>query len=229
MKSIFFKSFFKAFTLIEVLVVIAIIMLIVGVSFTALSNRQNYEYKTEVDKIYKIITDAQANATKSSPVITINNPNLALNQIGFRLPTNIPQVPPNQSYIVSLRITKILNNNDTLSMEFFEKLSRRIVIDNINPNRVNQGALINNNNLFNIPNFYNQTLFLNNNHPISYILLIGNIGNNRSQLLPIVFRTDGSLAADTNTELYVGISHSSNRFRTYFIGINGKNIRKYVR
>ncbi len=225
---LFLKLFFKSFTLVEMLVVIAIIMLIIGVSFTALSNRQNYEYKAEVDKIYKIITDAQANATKSSPIVTVGNS--ALNGIGFRLPTNIPQVPNNQSYIVSLRITKILNNNatlnDTLIMEFFDRLNRRLVIGT-----TNTGLLIQQGNPFNIRSFYDQNVFLNfdnttniGNYPISYMVLIR---NNNNQFLPIIFRTNGSLAA--NNELYVRISHSSNRFRTYLISIRGKDIKKYVR
>ncbi len=225
------NSFYFAkngFTLIEMLVVIAIIVIVIGAGIGMLSNRKNYEYKAEVDKIYKLITDAQANATKSSPVITINN--TALNNISFRLP-NIPNnIPNNPNYIALVKINKILNNNgninDSLSLEYFENIRRELIIDNINPrNNSTQNAVMTTNNL---PLFYQgNTLFVGNNYPISYMVLIR---NNNNQLLPIVFRTNGSLANSTQ-ELYVQIRHFPNdrRFRTYYIGITGNNIKKYVR
>jgi prepilin-type N-terminal cleavage/methylation domain-containing protein len=233
----------NGFTLIEMLVVIAIIVIVIGAGIGMLSNRKNYEYKAEVDKIYKLITDAQANATKSSPVITINNPsvNPMLNNISFRLP-NIPNnIPNNRNYIALVKINKILNNNgdinDSLSLEYFENINRQLRIDNMAPPGVPNGnprnAMINNNSPFNLPAFYNaRRLFYAAenevyNYPISYMVLIR---NNNNQLLPIVFRTNGSLANSTQ-ELYVQISHFPNdrRFRTYYIGIRGNNIRKYVR
>ncbi|MGC8815284.1 MAG: prepilin-type N-terminal cleavage/methylation domain-containing protein [bacterium] len=222
------KNILKGFTLVEMLVVIAIIIIIIGAGFGMLSSRKNYEYKAEVDKIYKFITDAQANATKSSPVITVTNPstNPRVVDIGFRLPNNITGVT--QNYIALFRINKILNNNanvpDSLNLEYFEKIRREIVISNSTPQGAIQQTMINSI-PFNLPTFYDQNLFLNNNnYPISYIVLI----RNNSQFLPIVFRTDGSLAA--TRELYVQIRYlNNNRFRTYFIGINGKNVRKYVR
>jgi|GEM_PF-1681112 len=225
----------NGFTLIEMLVVIAIIVIVIGAGIGMLSNRKNYEYKAEVDKIYKLITDAQANATKSSPVITINNPstNPTLNNISFRLPNNIPNNP---NYIALVKINKILNNNgnviDSLTLEYFENINRQLRMDNRAPDGNLQNTMINNNSPFNLPNFYNSNnrLFVGNeeyNYPISYMVLIR---NNNNQLLPIVFRTNGSLANSTQ-ELYVQIRHLSNnrRFRTYYIGIRGNNIRKYVR
>jgi prepilin-type N-terminal cleavage/methylation domain-containing protein len=228
----------NGFTLIEMLVVIAIIVIVIGAGIGMLSNRKNYEYKAEVDKIYKLITDAQANATKSSPVITINNPsvNPMLNNISFRFPNNIPNNP---NYIALVKINKILNNNDgniddSLSLEYFENINRELRIDNITPVGDIQDTMINNNSPFNLPNFYNLNnsnyLFVGNevyNYPISYMVLIR---NNNNQLLSIVFRTNGSLANSTQ-ELYVQIRHLSNnrRFRTYYIGITGNNIKKYVR
>jgi prepilin-type N-terminal cleavage/methylation domain-containing protein len=228
----------NGFTLIEMLVVIAIIVIVIGAGIGMLSNRKNYEYKAEVDKIYKLITDAQANATKSSPVITINIPlvNPTLDNISFRLP-NIPNnIPNNPNYIALVKINKILNNNgninDSLSLEYFENINRQLRIDNRDPDNNPQNAMINNNSPFNLPNFYNSNnrLFVGNevyNYPISYMVLIR---NNNNQLLPIVFRTNGSLA-NSNQELYVQISHFPNdrRFRTYYIGITGNNIKKYVR
>jgi prepilin-type N-terminal cleavage/methylation domain-containing protein len=228
----------NGFTLIEMLVVIAIIVIVIGAGIGMLSNRKNYEYKAEVDKIYKLITDAQANATKSSPVITINIPsvNPTLNNISFRLP-NIPNdIPNNPNYIALVKINKILDNNsninDSLSLEYFENINRELRIDNITPRGDRQDTMVNNNSLFNLPNFYNSNnrLFVGNevyNYPISYMVLIR---NNSNQLLPIVFRTNGSLANSTQ-ELYVQIRHLSNnrRFRTYYIGIRGNNIKKYVR
>jgi prepilin-type N-terminal cleavage/methylation domain-containing protein len=225
----------NGFTLIEVLVVIAIIVIVIGAGIGMLSNRKNYEYKAEVDKIYKLITDAQANATKSSPVITINIPsvNPTLDNISFSLP-NIPNnIPNNPNYIALVKINKILNNNgninDSLSLEYFENIRRDISIDNRNVNNGLQNAIVANSNPFNLPNFYNvNNLFVgNNNYPISYMVLIR---NNNNRLLPIVFRTNGSLANSTQ-ELYVQIRHLSNnrRFRTYYIGITGNNIKKYVR
>jgi prepilin-type N-terminal cleavage/methylation domain-containing protein len=222
----------NGFTLIEILVVMAIIVIVIGAGIGTLSNRKNYEYKAEVDKIYKLITDAQANATKSSPVITINNPsvNPMLNNISFSLP-NIPNnIPNNPNCIALVKINKILNNNgninDSLTLEYFENIRRELIIDNINPrNNSTQNAVMTNNNL---PSFYQgNTLFVANNYPISYMVLIR---NNNNQLLPIVFRTNGSLANSTQ-ELYVQIRYLSNnrRFRTYYIGITGNNIRKYVR
>lgn len=229
------NSFYFAkngFTLIEVLVVIAIIVIVIGAGIGMLSNRKNYEYKAEVDKIYKLITDAQANATKSSPIITINNPSInpTLNNISFRLPNNIPNNP---NYIALVKINKILNNNgdviDSLTLEYFENINKQLRIDNITPRNDIQNTMINNNSPFNLPNFYNSNnrLFVGNNYPISYMVLIR---NNNNQLLPIVFRTNGSLANSTQ-ELYVQIRNLSNnrRFRTYYIGIRGNNIRKYVR
>ena len=231
----------NGFTLIEMLVVIAIIVIVIGAGIGMLSNRKNYEYKAEVDKIYKLITDAQANATKSSPVITINNPsvNPTLDNISFRLP-NIPNnIPNNANYIALVKINKILNNNgnviDSLTLEYFENINRQLRMDNITPRGARQDTMVNNNSPFNLPNFYNlnnsnNRLFVGNevyNYPISYMVLIR---NNNNQLLPIVFRTNGSLA-NSNEELYVQIRHLSNnrRFRTYYIGIRGNNIRKYVR
>jgi prepilin-type N-terminal cleavage/methylation domain-containing protein len=233
----------NGFTLIEMLVVIAIIVIVIGAGIGMLSNRKNYEYKAEVDKIYKLITDAQANATKSSPVITINNPSInpTLNNISFRLPNNIPNNP---NYIALVKINKILNNNgnviDSLTLEYFENINRQLRMDNRAPDGNLQNAMINNNSPFNLPAFYNaRRLFYAAenevyNYPISYMVLIR---NNNNQLLPIVFRTNGSLAnsysyQDNSTqELYVQIRHLSNnrRFRTYYIGIRGNNIRKYVR
>jgi prepilin-type N-terminal cleavage/methylation domain-containing protein len=231
------NSFYFAkngFTLIEMLVVIAIIVIVIGAGIGMLSNRKNYEYKAEVDKIYKLITDAQANATKSSPVITINNPSInpTLNNISFRLP-NIPNnIPNNPNCIALVKINKILNNNaninDSLSLEYFENINRELIIDNRAPDGNLQDTMINNNSPFNLPAFYNGShLFLGNNYPISYMVLIR---NNNNQLLSIVFRTNGSLANSTQ-ELYVRIRHLSNnrRFRTYYIGIRGNDIRKYVR
>ncbi|MGB9638660.1 MAG: prepilin-type N-terminal cleavage/methylation domain-containing protein [bacterium] len=218
------KNILKGFTLVEMLVVIAIIIIIIGAGFSMFSSRKNYEYKAEVDKIYKFITDAQANATKSSPVITANNQ--LIRSISFNLPNNMPDIPNNQSYIALFTINKILNNNvASLNLEYFEKIRREVVINDNNMQGTSQQVMINYNSSFNLPTFYDQNLFLNNNnYPISYMVLIRN--NNR--FLPIVFRTDGSLAA--NTELYVQIRYlNNNRFRTYFIGINGKNVRKYVR
>jgi prepilin-type N-terminal cleavage/methylation domain-containing protein len=227
----------NGFTLIEILVVIVIIVIVIGVGIGMLANRKNYEYKAEVDKIYKLITDAQANATKSSPVITINIPlvNPTLNNISFRFP-NIPNnIPNNANYIALVKINKILNNNgiinDSLSLEYFERINRQLIIDNSTPGGNPQNAMINNTSPFNLPNFYNvNRLFVGNevyNYPISYMVLIR---NNNNQLLSIVFRTNGSLAVP-NQELYMRIRHLSNnrRFRTYYIGITGNNIRKYVR
>jgi len=243
------NSFYFAkngFTLIEMLVVIAIIVIVVGAGIGILSNRRNYEYKAEVDKIYKLITDAQANATKSSPVITINNPsvNPMLNNISFSLP-NIPNnIPNNPNYIALVKINKILNNNgninDSLSLEYFENINRQLRIDNRSSDGNLQDTMINNNSPFNLPAFYNARRLFHvaenevYNYPISYMVLIR---NNDNQLLTIVFRTNGSLAnsysyQDNSTqELYVQIRHLSNnrRFRTYYIGIRGNNIRKYVR
>jgi len=220
----------NGFTLIEMLVVIAIIVIVIGAGIGMLSNRKNYEYKAEVDKIYKLITDAQANATKSSPVITIND--TPLNNISFSLPNNIPNNP---NYIALVKINKILNNgniNDSLSLEYFENINRQLIIDDSVPTGVPdnnpRNAMINNNSPFNLPAFYNGNhLFVGNNYPISYMVLIR---NNNNQLLPIVFRTNGSLANSTR-ELYLQIRHLSNnrRFRTYYIGIRGNNIKKYVR
>ncbi|MGC8734545.1 MAG: hypothetical protein ACP5RD_05855, partial [bacterium] len=142
--------------------------------------------------------------------------------IGFRLPNNITGVT--QNYIALFRINKILNNNanvpDSLNLEYFEKIRREIVINQGTSQQVMINSIP-----FNLPTFYDQNLFLNNNnYPISYMVLI----RNNNQFLPIVFRTDGSLAA--TRELYVQIRYlNNNRFRTYFIGINGKNVRKYVR
>jgi prepilin-type N-terminal cleavage/methylation domain-containing protein len=229
----------NGFTLIEILVVIAIIVIVIGAGIGTLSNRRNYEYKAEVDKIYKLITDAQANATKSSPVITINNPsvNPTLDNISFMLP-NIPNNTPNNPNCIALfKINKILNNNgninDSLSLEYSEDINRQLGIDNSAPDDNPQNAMINNNSPFNLPAFYNaMRLFYAAenqvyNYPISYMVLIR---NNNNQLLPIVFRTNGSLANSTQ-ELYVRISHFPNdrRFGTYYIGIRGNNIRKYVR
>ena len=232
-----FYFFKNGFTLIEMLVVIAIIVIVIAAGFGMLSNRKNYEYKAEVDKIYKLITDAQANATKSSPVIAINNPsvNPLLSTISFRFP-NIPDnIPNNTNYIALLKINKILNNNDnindSLSLEYFENIKRRdIIIDNRNVNNTLQNAIFDNTNPFNLPNFYNANLFIGNevyNYPISYMVLIRNVND---QLLPIVFRTNGSLA-NSNNELYVQVRHLSNnrQFRTYYIGIRDRNITKYVR
>ncbi len=224
----------NGFTLIEMLVVIAIIVIVIGAGIGMLSNRKNYEYKAEVDKIYKLITDAQANATKSSPVITINN--TPLNNISFRLPNIHNNIPNNANYIALVKINKILNNNgninDSLSLEYFENINRQLRIDDSVPDGVPdnnpRNAMINNTSPFNLPAFYNGNhLFVGNNYPISYMVLIR---NNNNQLLPIVFRTDGSLANSTQ-ELYVQIRHSSDnrRFRTYYIGIRGNNIKKYVR
>jgi prepilin-type N-terminal cleavage/methylation domain-containing protein len=223
----------NGFTLIEILVVIVIIFIVIGAAIGMLSNKENYEYKAEVDKIYKLITDAQANATKSSPVITINNS--PLNNISFRLP-NIPNnIPNNANYIALVKINKILNDNgtinDSLSLEYFENINRQLIIGNITPLGDRQDTMINNNSPFDLPNFYNaNSLFVGNevhNYPISYMVLIR---NNNNQLLSIVFRTNGSLAVP-NQELYVQITHLSHnrRFRTYYIGIRGNNIRKYVR
>jgi prepilin-type N-terminal cleavage/methylation domain-containing protein len=220
----------NGFTLIEVLVVIAIIVIVIGAGIGMLSNRKNYEYKAEVDKIYKLITDAQANATKSSPVITIDNATL-LTSIGFSFPANLPN---NGNYVALLKINKIIstnnaNINDSLTLEYFENIRRELIIDNINPiTNSTQYAVMTTNNL---PSFYQgNTLFVGNNYPISYMVLIrNNIGNNNRRI-PIVFRTNGSLANSTQ-ELYVQIRNLSNnrRFRTYYIGITGNNIKKYVR
>jgi prepilin-type N-terminal cleavage/methylation domain-containing protein len=217
----------NGFTLIEMLVVIAIIVIVIGAGIGMLSNRKNYEYKAEVDKIYKLITDAQANATKSSPVITIDNTTL-LTSIGFSFPTNLPN---NGNYVALLKINKIISTNnatinDSLTLEYFENIRRELIIDNMDPtNNSTQNAVMNTNNL---PLFYQgNTLFVGNNYPISYMVLIRS-NNGR---IPIVFRTNGSLAVDPNKELYVQISHFPNnrRFRTYYIGIRGNNIKKYVR
>jgi len=220
----------NGFTLIEMLVVIAIIVIVIGAGIGMLSNRKNYEYKAEVDKIYKLITDAQANATKSSPVITINN-NPLLTSIGFSFPANLPN---NGNYVALLKINKIISTNnasinDSLTLEYLENIKRELIIDNINPtNNSTQNAVMNTNNL---PSFYQERVFfVGNNYPISYMVLIrNNIGNNNRRI-PIVFRTNGSLAHSTQ-ELYVQIRNSSNnrRFRTYYIGIRGNNIKKYVR
>jgi prepilin-type N-terminal cleavage/methylation domain-containing protein len=202
------KNILKGFTLVEMLVVIAIIIIIIGAGFGMLSSRKNYEYKAEVDKIYKFITDAQANATKSSPVITANNQ--LIRSISFNLPNNMPDIPNNQSYIALFTINKILNNNvASLNLEYFEKIRREVVINDNNMQGTSQQVMINYNSSFNLPTFYDQNyLFLNNNnYPISYMVLIRN--NNR--FLPIVFRTDGSLAA--TRELYVQIRYlNNNRF-----------------
>jgi prepilin-type N-terminal cleavage/methylation domain-containing protein len=217
----------NGFTLIEMLVVIAIIVIVIGAGIGMLSNRKNYEYKAEVDKIYKLITDAQANATKSSPVITINNTTL-LTSIGFSFPTNLPN---NGNYVALLKINKIISTNnasinDSLTLEYFENIRRELIIDNIDPrNNSPQNVVMTTNNL---PSFYQgNTLFVGNNYPISYMVLIRNNNNRR---IPIVFRTNGSLAHSTQ-ELYVQIRHLSNnrRFRIYYIGITGNNIKKYVR
>jgi prepilin-type N-terminal cleavage/methylation domain-containing protein len=220
----------NGFTLIEMLVVIAIIVIVIGAGIGMLSNRKNYEYKAEVDKIYKLITDAQANATKSSPVITINNTTL-LTSIGFSFPANLPN---NGNYIALLKINKIISTNnasinDSLTLEYFENIRRELIIDNRNPrDDSTQNAVMTTNNL---PSFYQgNTLFVGNNYPISYMVLIrNNIGNN-NRTIPIVFRTNGFLANSTQ-ELYVQIRHLSNngRYRIYYIGITGNNIRKYVR
>lgn len=230
----------KGFTLIEILIVIVIIIIIIGAGLAMLSSRRNYEYKAEVDKIYKLITDAQANATKSSPIITVGN-TILISNIRFRLPTNMPS--NSRHYIALFRINNIMNNNNnisnSLSLEYFERIRGEIVISNVTPNSINQESMPNNSGSINLTGVYNsQPLFIgNNNYPISYIALINsnnenrnnNNNNNNNRFLPVVFRTDGSLAA--NQELYIRITHSSNsnRFRTYYIGINRKNIRKYVR
>jgi len=231
-----FYFFKNGFTLIEMLVVIAIIVIVIAAGFGMLSNRKNYEYKAEVDKIYKLITDAQANATKSSPVIAINNPsvNPLLNTISFRFPNILDNIPNHTNCIALLKINKILNNNgdinDSLSLEYFEIIRGDIIIDNRNANNTLQNAIFDNTNPFNLPNFYNANLFIGNevhNYPISYMVLIRNVNN---QLLPIVFRTNGSLA-NSNNELYVQVRHLFNnrQFRTYYIEIRDRNITKYVR
>jgi type II secretory pathway pseudopilin PulG len=230
------NSFYFAkngFTLIEMLVLIAIIVIVIGAGIGMLSNRKNYEYKAEVDKIYKLITDAQANATKSSPVITINNTTF-LTSIGFSLPANLPN---NGNYVALLKINKIIstnnrNINDSLTLEYFENIKRELIIDNIDPNNNSpQNAVMIISNSFNLPLFYESNyLFVSNNYPISYMVLIRNNIRNNNIMIPIVFRTNGSLANSTQ-ELYVQIRNLSNnrRFRTYYIGIRGNNIKKYVR
>jgi len=180
----------NAFSLVEMLVVIAIIALISGIAVFSLSNKKRIVLRNDAEKIFNFLKNVQAQATKVSPVI-IGNPN---NQnIQINLPVNLP-------------------DGNRPSNGFFEMRTYRMALVNINNNPVNNPTLQRLPNLtfneidrnINVgidvrDNQFNS--FFSPTEPNSYPISMVCVFLVRNQIYYVGFRTNGAIAVARNNRV----------------------------
>lgn len=175
----------KGFSLVESLVVIAIIVVIVGLAIVNTTNKKRVILRTESEKVFKFLKMVQVNATRFSPNV-LNAPenpdnNLFLQPANFRDPQ-----PTNQFFEIRtfrLSMVDFLNQTDPVFQPLnnmnLAELDRSVVVNFQFSNGGNINGSLNVFPVNDIPN-----------NPISLIAAILVRNNNR---VFIGFRTDGRI------------------------------------
>lgn len=202
----------KGFTLVESMVVIAIIVIILSTVFININNKKRVVLRNDAEKIFKFLKNVQAIATKNSPVITTNQFNGTFN-------TNIfNNLQPNRFFEARTYRLSLINNNNVNFGNFqrinnlsFSEIDRNIIIsvdDNINNLNVNC--------------FGDQQQGFN---PVSLVAII--LTNNNRIAIP--FRTNGVIAlnpANLGTDRTLRLSLSMrNLNRRHVIMLPGESAR----
>ncbi|MEN3014737.1 MAG: type II secretion system protein [bacterium] len=191
----------KAFSFVEILVVIAIVAIVTAAIFLNFNSKNNAILRSDAEKIFNFLKNMQVAATKLSPMITlvqnISNPTLMIGG----LPNN-----PNrfEMRFLSLRIvnqTFVNVNTHLFNYATFQELNPKV---NVTANVIPQQR-------------FNLYANLNNEYPIS---LVGIIFTTDRRRVLIGFRTDGSIALPTNIQ---GGNMDIN------ISMNGVNRRYMIR
>ncbi len=169
----------NAFSLVEMLVVIAIIALISGIAIFSLSNKKRIVLRNDAEKIFNFLKNVQAQATKVSPVIVGNPNNLRIN-----LPDG--NQPANRFFEMrTYRVALVNNNNSTLQRLpnlTFNEIDRNINVGiDVRDNQFNS--------------FFSPTD--RNSYPISMICVF----LVRNQIYYVGFRTNGGIAVAGNNRV----------------------------
>lgn len=201
----------KGFTLVESMVVIAIILIILSTVFININNKKRVVLRNDAEKIFKFLKNVQAIATKNSPVITTNQFNGTFN-------TNIfNNLQPNRFFEARTYRLSLINNNvnfgnfQRINNLSFSEIDRNIIIsvdDNINNLNVNC--------------FGDQQQGFN---PVSLVAII--LTNNNRIAIP--FRTNGVIALNptnlgTDRTLRLSLS-MRNLNRRHVIMLPGESAR----
>ncbi|MCS7243616.1 MAG: type II secretion system protein [Candidatus Calescibacterium sp.] len=204
-----------AFSLLEVMVVIAIIGIISGVAIVNMRNKERVILRTGAEGVFKFLKAVQSNATKVSPVI-LNTPNPA---------------PPNSP----LLLQGIFNNPQPANGIFEIRAFRLSIFDFNNPNnpavqRVNNMNLVEGVDRKTVITFVsnnvngNLSVFPNGQVPNFPISMIAGILLNNNNRVFIGFRTDGRVVLPGGANMNIRISRQGLR-RRHVIVLPNESIR----
>lgn len=176
------KELLKGFSLIEMLVVIAIIGIMIGVAVVGVNNQKRNALRNDAEKIYNFLKTTQSQSTKFSPIILNNNNKV---DIGNLINNN----PANHFFELRAYRFVVFDNNGNVNLQLmnsFNEVNRntRITIVGTNDQNVNTQ-----------PRF---DILQNNSNPISTFAVILFVNDNQIQRFPIGFRTDGRVALPNN-------------------------------
>lgn len=196
----------KGFSMIEILVGIAIIALVVGLALMGSTNNKRTILRAEAEKIFKFLKTVQVNATKFAPSV-LNLPN-DLNSNLFLQPGNFGNVQAVNGFfeIATFRLSLVNFNNPGNPV-----LQR---LNDMNLSEINKSVQI----TFEGNSDGNLNVFPMNeipNNPISLVACILSRGNNP---VFIGFRTDGRIV------LPGGINNSRLRIRISMRGLNRRHV-----
>ncbi|MFN4219431.1 MAG: Tfp pilus assembly protein FimT/FimU [bacterium] len=190
------KKLFKGFSLVEMLVVIAIIGIMIGVSVVSLNNQKRNALKNDADKIYNFLKNAQAQATKISPVIISqlsnqnNNVTTIVSTTNFNFTNN--EVLKTYKFVflnVNSNIINLLLPNDPNDRNVNFHILDRLAEMNRNTRIHIYGANVGGNYNFPFPN----------SDPISIVAVIRHMAGNNNRWFAIGFRTNGQVILPANT------------------------------
>ncbi|MCS7165012.1 MAG: type II secretion system protein [Candidatus Calescibacterium sp.] len=196
----------KGFSMIEILVGIAIIALVVGLALMGSTNNKRTILRAEAEKIFKFLKTVQVNATKFAP--TVLNPPDNLNSNLFLRPGNFGNVRAANGFfeIATFRLS-LVNFNSRNNPAFLQRLN------DMNLSEINRSVQI----TFEGNRTGDLNIFPTNeipNNPISLVACILSMGNDP---VFIGFRTDGRIV------LQGGINNSRLRIRISMRGLNRRH------
>lgn len=203
----------KGFTLVESMVVIAIIVIILSTVFININNKKRVVLRNDAEKIFKFLKNVQAIATKNSPVITTNQFNGTFN-------TNIfNNLQPNRFFEARTFRLSFINDDNIIDLRNFQ------IIDNLSFSEIDRNIIISvddNINNLNVNCFGDQQQGFN---PVSLVAII--LTNNNRIAIP--FRTNGVIALNptnlgTDRTLRLSLS-MRNLNRRHVIMLPGESAR----